>query len=101
MKITMNVECSPEEMRQFLGLPDVQPMQDALMKEIEQRLLGNMKAMDPQNLARAWMPMGVQGMEQMQKLFWSQMQQGMTNAANVTNNVTSAISSLVERQMTK
>ena len=25
MKVTVNVECTPEEARTFLGLPDVQP----------------------------------------------------------------------------
>ncbi|WP_420846806.1 DUF6489 family protein [Microvirga tunisiensis] len=28
MKITMDVECTPEEARAFLGLPDVKPMQE-------------------------------------------------------------------------
>ena len=31
MKVTVNVECTPEEARTFLGLPDVQPMQEAVM----------------------------------------------------------------------
>ena len=31
MKITVNVDCTPEEARSFLGLPDVQPLQAAVM----------------------------------------------------------------------
>ena len=31
MKITMNVDCTPEEARAFLGLPDVKPMQEQLI----------------------------------------------------------------------
>ena len=30
MKITVNVDCTPDEARHFFGLPDVKPMQDAL-----------------------------------------------------------------------
>src|SRR3972149_6985875 len=33
-------------------------------------------AMDPEALMRTWMPIGVQGMEQAQKLFWSQFARG-------------------------
>ena len=33
MKVTVEVDCTPEEGRQFLGLPDVGPMQQAAMEE--------------------------------------------------------------------
>ncbi len=29
MKITVDIDCTPEEARAFFGLPNVQPMQDA------------------------------------------------------------------------
>jgi tetrahydromethanopterin S-methyltransferase subunit B len=78
MKFTMNVECSPEEARSFFGLPDVQPMQERLMQELESRLQTNMRAMDPEVMARTWFPTGIQNFEQMQKMFWGQMQQGFS-----------------------
>ena len=31
MKITVEIDCTPDEARQFLGLPDMKPMQAALM----------------------------------------------------------------------
>jgi spore maturation protein SpmA len=71
MKITVDVECSPQEARSFLGLPDVAPMQEAMMQQIQDRMTANMQAMDMESLVRAWFPMGVQGMEQIQKAFWS------------------------------
>jgi len=37
MKITVDIDCTPEEARTFLGLPDVQPLQQAMMKELEAR----------------------------------------------------------------
>ncbi|MGE5503632.1 MAG: DUF6489 family protein [Actinomycetota bacterium] len=72
MKITLDVDCTPEEARAFFGLPDVKPMQDALMKQIQDRMTANLSAMDPETMIKTWLPAGVQGMEQLQKMFWSQ-----------------------------
>ena len=73
MKITLDVDCTPEEARTFLGLPDVAPVQRALMEEIGKRMSAGLEAMDPETLMKTWMPLGLQGLEQAQKMFWSQM----------------------------
>lgn len=75
MKITINVDCTPEEARSFLGLPDVRPLQASMMDEAEKRMRAGMDAMDPETLMKTWMPVGVQGFEQLQKMFWAQMGQ--------------------------
>jgi len=72
MKITIDVDCTPEEARAFLGLPDVAPMQRALMEEIRARMSTDLEGMDPETLMKTWMPLGVQGLEQAQKVFWAQ-----------------------------
>lgn len=76
MKITFDIDCTPEEARQFLGLPDVVPMQQAMMQEVEARMKANVAAMDPETMTKTWLPAGIQGFEQMQKMFWAQMNQG-------------------------
>ena len=73
MKITIEVDCSPEEARAFLGLPEVAPMQAAAMEDLSQRLRTGLESMDPETLMKTWMPLGLQGLEQAQKMFWSQM----------------------------
>ncbi len=73
MKITVDVDCTPEEARTFLGLPDVKPMQDALMQEMEERMRANLQAMDPETMVKTWLPVGIQSFEQLQKMFWQQM----------------------------
>jgi hypothetical protein len=78
MKVNLEIDCSPEEARTFLGLPDVQPLQEALMKEMETRIRANLQAMDPETILKTWLPAGMQGVEQMQKMFWSQMQQTLS-----------------------
>ncbi|WP_026986812.1 DUF6489 family protein [Fodinicurvata fenggangensis] len=72
MKIKIDIDCTPEEARSFLGLPDVAPMQKAAMEEIEKRMLSGLQAMDPETLYKTWLPSSMQGWEQLQKTFWSQ-----------------------------
>lgn len=71
MKITFDVDCTPEEARTFFGLPDVKPMQDVVLKKVEDRMMANLDAMTPEALLRTWVPASVQGMEQLQKMFWN------------------------------
>ena len=77
MKISIDIDCTPEEARRFFGLPDVAPMQEAVMAEVQERVMASLKAMDAYTLIKTWMPGGVpsgmHGWEQMQKAFWSQM----------------------------
>ncbi|NMM45007.1 hypothetical protein HH303_11000 [Rhodospirillaceae bacterium KN72] len=76
MKIHLDIDCTPDEARRFLGLPDVAPMQEALMKQVQERMEANLKALEPEALFQTWLPASIQGMEQLQKLFWSQMASG-------------------------
>ena len=71
MKVSIDIDCTPEEARHFLGLPDVQPMQQAVMQEMQDRLLSNLRSMDPEALWKASMPAAATGLDQMQR-FWSQ-----------------------------
>ncbi len=72
MKIHVDIDCTPEEARNFLGLPDVRPMQDMMMAKIEQRMSAALDATTPEALLNTWLPAGLQGMEQLQKMFWAQ-----------------------------
>ena len=71
MKITVDVECTPEEARAFLGLPNVAPLQDAMMQQLHERMSANLQAMDMDTMLKTWLPLGVQGFEQLQKFFWA------------------------------
>ncbi len=63
MKITVNIDCTPEEARAFLGLPDVAPMQERLLREMEERITDNMRAKTPDELFRAWLPAATAGFD--------------------------------------
>ena len=73
MKITVDVDCTPEEARAFLGLPDVKPMQEQLMGELQERMAANVRAMEPEAMLRTWLPATLKGFEQIQEMFISQM----------------------------
>ncbi len=73
MKIHIDVECTPEEARTMFGLPDVKPMQAALMGQIEERMKKTLAAMEPEALFSMWLPAGVQSFEQWQKFLWGRL----------------------------
>ena len=76
MKVNVEVNCTPEEARAFFGLPDLKPMQERVLAEIEQRLRSGLDAMSPEAVFKTWIPASMQGMEQLQQLqqaFWSQL----------------------------
>lgn len=69
MKITVNVDCTPEEARSFLGLPDVKPMQEELLGEIKDRMTAGLRAMQPEEMLRTWLPANLKSFEQMYDAF--------------------------------
>ena len=73
MKISLDIDCTPDELRGFFGLPDVKPMQEHLLKEVEQQMRANLKALDPETMLKTWLPAGLKGFEQLQEMFMSQM----------------------------
>ena len=73
MKITINIDCSPEEARRYMGLPDVAPMQEAMLKEMQERMMANVNSMQPSEMMKTWLPMGIDSWLELQKTFWTQM----------------------------
>ncbi|MFT3973839.1 MAG: DUF6489 family protein [Amaricoccus sp.] len=69
MKVTIDIDCTPDEARTFLGLPDVKPMQEQMMQELQDRMLATVRSMSPDEMMKAWLPDGMAGLEQMQQFF--------------------------------
>ncbi|WP_374369596.1 DUF6489 family protein [Dongia sp.] len=76
MKIHLDIDCTPEEARAFFGLPDVAPMQAAVMQEMQDRVMSAMKSTDPETLLKTWVPAGAASLDQLQKMFWQSFGQG-------------------------
>ena len=73
MKVTFDIECTPDEARAFLGLPNIAPLQDAMMKELEAKMQDNIRNLDPESFMKTWMPLTMESWGEFQKLFWAQM----------------------------
>lgn len=68
MKVTVEVDCTPAEARAFLGLPDVAPLNDHLVAEMQRRMDENITAMKPEELMKTWTSYGLQAQDQFRKL---------------------------------
>jgi hypothetical protein len=77
MKMTVEVDCTPEEARRFMGLPDVSTLNEALVAEMQTRMTANMSALAPDELMKNWMAFGTGAQEQFRKL----MEVGLSSAA--------------------
>ncbi len=60
MKMTINVECTPEEARTFLGLPDLAPINETLVSSVKQRIEQNIEMVSPEFYLKQWYSMGGQ-----------------------------------------
>ena len=68
MKFNVEVECTPAEARAFLGLPDVTPLNDAMVAEMQKRMEANVAAMQPEELMKTWTSYGLQAQDQFRRL---------------------------------
>jgi hypothetical protein len=72
MKVNISVDCTPDEARRFLGLPEVAGMHDRLMEALERRLVEAIESSDTATLMQTWMPLAAKGLEQWQAV-WGQL----------------------------
>jgi hypothetical protein len=77
MKMTIEVDCTPEEARRFLGLPDVSALNDHLVGEMTKRVDANMQLLSPEEFMKNWMTFGAGAQEQFRKM----MEAGLGGAA--------------------
>ncbi|MDX9998211.1 MAG: DUF6489 family protein [Phenylobacterium sp.] len=68
MKMTIEVECTPQEARAFLGLPDVTPLNEKLVSEMQARMEQNIAMLSPDEMLKTWASFGAASQEQFRKL---------------------------------
>jgi len=69
MKVNIEIDCTPLEARQFFGLPDVQPMQTAVMEKLQQQMLSNIEKVSPEALMQSWFTFDPKLTERFQDMF--------------------------------
>lgn len=73
MKVTVDVDCTPEEARRFLGLPDLSPVHQAYVERMQKAVTEGATPESFTEMARSWGPMSEAGMA-----MWKTMMEGMS-----------------------
>lgn len=68
MNITMNIDCSPEEARRFMGLPDMAPIHALYLDKLREAMTNGLTPDVLENMMRTWSPMGEMGVTAWQKM---------------------------------
>ena len=71
MKVTVDIDCTPEEARAFFGLPDVRPLHAAWTERMRGLIDNGLTPSDLERMLRTWTE-GVPGMQEA-FLRWQQM----------------------------
>lgn len=76
MKISVDVDCTPEEARRFMGLPDLSGVHAVYLGKLERMVDEGITPDNVETMMRAWAPMGEAGMT-----MWRQMIEQMSGAS--------------------
>ncbi|MBA4001266.1 DUF6489 family protein [Brevundimonas sp.] len=71
MKVKIEIDCEPAEARAFLGLPNVEPLNDHMVAEMQRRMDENIVAMQPDELMKTWTSFGLQAQDHFRRLMES------------------------------
>jgi len=69
MKVNITLDCSAEEMRQFFGFPNVQPLQDEMLEQLAEKMREGAGGLDMVNMMKPFLTPNPQAMDAMQKVF--------------------------------
>lgn len=69
MKITVDVDCTPEEARRFMGLPDMTAIHEAYLDKMRKMIDEGVTPDALESMMRSWMPMGEAGMNLWRTMF--------------------------------
>ncbi len=69
MKISVDIDCTPEEARRFMGLPDLTPIHEAYLAKTSSMIDDGVTPETVERMLRAWSPLGDAGMAAWQRLF--------------------------------
>ncbi|SIS54322.1 DUF6489 family protein [Neptunomonas antarctica] len=74
MNFKVDIEMTPSELRQVMGLPDVASLQEEVIKKIREKMDTGAEGYDPLTLMKPYITNSVGSMESFQKLIMNMMQ---------------------------
>ncbi|HEX8389486.1 MAG TPA: DUF6489 family protein [Sphingomonas sp.] len=69
MKVTIDLDLTPEEARRALGLPDLTPLHDRYVARLGELVEGGIKPEMIEGMLKCWAPMGEAGLTFWRRLF--------------------------------
>ena len=69
MKISVDVDCTPEEARRFMGLPDLTGVHTIYLGKLERMVDEGVTPDTVETMLRAWAPMGDASMQMWRQMF--------------------------------
>jgi hypothetical protein len=75
MKVNVEIDCTPQEARAMMGLPDLTPLHDRYVAMLGETMEGGIKPEMVEQMMRGWAPMGEAGLA-----MWRRMLEGTTKA---------------------
>lgn len=69
MKVSVDVECTPEEARRFMGLPDLTPVHEAYLEKMKTAVTDGVMADAVPDMMKAWGPMSEAGLAMWKQMF--------------------------------
>jgi Family of unknown function (DUF6489) len=69
MKVNIEIDCTPLEARQFIGLPDLAPMQTAVMEKLQEQVMSNIEKVTPEALMQSWFTFDPKVAQRFQDMF--------------------------------
>ena len=69
MNISVNVDCTPEEARRFMGLPDLTSIHEVYLEKVKSTMEKGLTPETIESWMRNWNPMGEASMNLWRQLF--------------------------------
>ena len=80
MKVNVEIDCTPEEARRFMGLPDVQKANEVYVDAMTSAMKGENSVEQLEQFARQLAPMGQMGLKMFQNFMEGAVAQAGTGA---------------------
>jgi hypothetical protein len=85
MKFNIEIDCTPEEARRLVGLPDLEPLHDIYLDRVKELMAKGITPDMVQTMVKSWVPMGEGGLGMLQSLM-SQFGGGLMGGASKSSD---------------
>ena len=71
MKVKIEIDATPEELRTFFGLPDISSLQETMLEDLKEKIKTDSANYDPRKIMEPFLPEHLRSIEGMQQSFWN------------------------------